>query len=72
MTPWYRSSPTARSQDGQVEGAVGPAVDAAAVMRRFGAEVRFLMSMAAGEQVSSTVFSMEYESPEASGQAFDQ
>ena len=58
-------------RDGRVEEAVGLAVDAAAVMRRFGAEVRFFLAMAAGEQVSSTVFSIEFESPEASGAAFD-
>lgn len=58
-------------RDGQVEGAVGLAVDAAAVMRRFGAEVRFFLVMAGGEQVNSTVFSIEFESPEAAGAAFD-
>lgn len=58
-------------RDGQVEGAVGLAVEAAEVMRRFGAEVRLFMSTAAGEQVNTTIFSMEFESPEAAGEAFD-
>lgn len=64
-------STIAQVRDGRVEEAVGLAVDAAAVMRRFGAEVRFFMSMASGEQVNSTVFSLEFDGPEAAGEAFD-
>ena len=42
-------------RDGRVEEAVGLAVDAAAVMRRFGAEVRFFLAMAAGDRSPSVL-----------------
>jgi len=61
----------ARVKDGRVEAAVAAAVEAAGLVGRHGGDVHFFMTGAAGEQVNSTVFSMEYESPEALGAAFD-
>lgn len=65
-------STIAQVKDGRVEEVVGLSADAAKVMRGFGAEVRFFITMAAGEQGNGTVFSLEYESPEAAGDSFDQ
>ncbi len=61
----------AQVRDGQVEAAVALANEAAGLVRRHGGDVHFFMTSVAGEQVNSTVFSMEYESPEALGAAFD-
>lgn len=58
-------------KDGQLEGAVALAAEAAKLVGRHGGDVRFFIAAAAGEQVNSTLFSIEYESPEALGQAFD-
>ena len=58
-------------KDGQVEQAVASAAEAAGLVGRHGGEVHFFMTGAAGEQVNSTLFSIEYESPEALGAAFD-
>ena len=61
----------AQVKDGQFEGAVGVAAEAAGLMRSHGAEVRFFLASAAGEQVNTTLFSIEYESPETMGESFD-
>jgi hypothetical protein len=61
----------AQVKGGQVEAAVAAAIEAAGLVRRHGGDVHFFMTGVAGEQVNSTVFSMEYESPEALGAAFD-
>ena len=45
--------------------------DAAKVVGRHGGDVRFFLAIAAGEQVDSTLFSIEYDSPEAMARAFD-
>ena len=62
---------TARVRGGQVEAAVAAAIDAAGLVGRHGGDVHFYMAGVAGEEVNSTVFSVEYESPEALGAAFD-
>ena len=58
-------------RDGDVEGAVGVGAEAAKLIGRHGGEVNFFLSSAAGEQVNTTVFSIEYDTPDAFGQAFD-
>jgi hypothetical protein len=58
-------------RDGNFEGAVGVGAEAAKLVARHGGEVNFFLSAAAGEQVNTTVFSIEFETPEAFGQAFD-
>jgi hypothetical protein len=45
--------------------------EAAKLVGRHGREVRLFIATAAGEQVNSTLFSIEYDSPEAMGRAFD-
>jgi len=55
---------------GQMEGAVAMASEAAELVGRHGGDVRFFLA-GAGEEVNSTLFSIEYDSPEALGQAFD-
>lgn len=62
---------TARVKGGQVEAAVAAAIDAAGLVGRHGGDVHFYLAGVAGEEVNSTVFSVEYESPEALGAAFD-
>lgn len=64
-------STTARVLEGQLDAAIASSADAAKVVGRHGGEVRFFMAIAAGEQVDSTLFSVEYDSPEAMAQAFD-
>ena len=64
-------STTARVLEGQLDTAIATTADAAKVVGRHGGEVRFFMAIAAGEQVDSTLFSIEYESPEALAEAFD-
>ena len=64
-------STTGKVEAGQLDAAIAGAADAAKVVGRHGGEVRFFMALAAGEQVDSTVFSVEYESPEALAAAFD-
>ena len=61
----------AQVKGGQVEAAVAAAIEAAGLVGGHGGDVHFYMTGVAGEQVNSTVFSMEYESPEALGAAFD-
>ncbi len=61
----------AQVKGGQVEAAVAAAIEAAGLVGRHGGDVHLYMTGVAGEQVNSTVFSMEYESPEALGAAFD-
>jgi hypothetical protein len=58
-------------RDGNVEGAVGVGAEAAKLVARHGGEVNFFLATAAGEQVNTTVFSIEFETPDALGQAFD-
>ncbi|MGZ6779797.1 MAG: hypothetical protein ACXVGO_12470, partial [Mycobacterium sp.] len=64
-------STTARVEGGQLDAALASSADAAKVVGRHGGDVRFFLAIAAGEQVESTLFSVEYDSPEAMGQAFD-
>ncbi len=54
-----------------MEQAIGLSSEAAKLVGRHGGDVRLFITTAAGEQVNSTLFSIEYESPEAMGQAFD-
>jgi hypothetical protein len=61
---------TSKVRDGQMEGAVAVAGEAAKLVSRNGGDVRFFLA-GAGEEVNSMVFSVEYESPEALGRAFD-
>jgi hypothetical protein len=62
---------TSRVKGGQVEAAVTAAVEIAGLVRRHGGDVHFHLTTVAGEDVNSTVFSIDYESPEALGAAFD-
>jgi hypothetical protein len=64
-------STTARVEGGQLDAAIAGAADAAKVVGRHGGDVRFFLAIAAGEQVESTLFSVEYDSPDAMGKAFD-
>ena len=62
---------TAKVKGGQVEAAVGGAIEVAGLVRRHGGDVHFHMTSVAGEEVGSTLFSIDSESPEALGAAFD-
>ena len=64
-------STTARVEGGQLDAALAGAADAAKVVGRHGGDVRFFLAIVAGEQVESTLFSVEYDSPDAMGKAFD-
>jgi len=59
-------------RDGQMEAAAAMAGEAAKLVGRHGGDIRFFLASAAGEEVNSTVFSIEYDSPEALGKAFDE
>ncbi len=65
-------STTSKVQGGQLEGAIAVAGEAAKLLGSHGGEIRFFMAGAAGEEVNTTVFSQEYESPEAMATAFDE
>ena len=54
-----------------MEGAVAVAGEAAKLVGSRGAGARFFLASAAGEEVNSTLFAMEFDSPEALGQTFD-
>jgi len=58
-------------KEGRMEQAIGMSSEAAKLVGRHGGEVRLFLATAAGEQVNTTLFSIEYESPEAMGRAFD-
>ena len=58
-------------RDGRLEEAIAVAGEAAKVLSPHGGEIRFFLASAAGEEVNGTVFSIEYESPEALGAASD-
>ena len=64
-------STTARVLDGQLEASLASAAAAKKVVGRHGGDVRLFVSVAAGEQADSTLFSVEYEDAEALGRAFD-
>ena len=64
------NSTIGRVKDGQLEAAVGVAAEAAKVVGRHGGDIRFYVA-GAGAEINSTLFSIEYESPEALGRAFD-
>ena len=64
-------STTARVAGGQLDAAIAGAADAAKVVGSHGGDVRLFLAVTAGEQVDSTLFSVEYDSPEALGAAFD-
>ena len=51
--------------------AIGMSSEAAKVVGRHGGDVRLFPSTVAGEQVNATLFSLEFESPEAMSRAFD-
>jgi hypothetical protein len=59
-------------KDGNMEGAAAVAGEAAKLVGSHGAEARFFLATAAGEQVNSTLFVMEFDSTEAMGKAFDE
>ncbi len=61
----------AQVKTGQMEAAIGLAAESAAIMRRHGADVRLFLSAAAGEQIDTTLMSLEFESPDAMAEAFD-
>lgn len=58
-------------QGGQLEAAIAVAGEAAKLLSPTGGEIRFFLASAAGEEVNGTVFSIEYESPEALAEASD-
>ena len=64
-------STNGKVQGGQLEAAVGTAVEAAKLLGAHGGEIRFFMTLAGGEDVNGTLFSQEYESSEALATAFD-
>jgi hypothetical protein len=64
-------STSGKVQNGQLEEAITAAGEAAKLLSPHGGEIRFFLAGAAGEEVNGTVFSQEYESPEALGAAFD-
>ena len=64
------TSTIGKVKDGQLEAAVGIAAEAAKLVGRHGGDVRFYVA-GAGAEINSTLFSIEYESPEALGRAFD-
>jgi hypothetical protein len=58
-------------KEGQMEQAISLSSEAANLVGRHGGDVRLFLTAAAGEQVNSTLFTIEYDSPEAMGRAFD-
>lgn len=64
-------STTARVHDGQLEKSIASSAAAKKVVGRHGGDVRLFVSVAAGEQADSTLFSVEYDDAEAMGRAFD-
>jgi hypothetical protein len=64
-------STNGKVQGGQLEAAVGTAAEAAKLLGPHGADIRFFLTLAAGEDVNGTLFSQEYESTEAMATAFD-
>jgi hypothetical protein len=60
-----------RVKEGQMEQAISLSSEAAKLVGRHGGDVRLFLTTAAGEQVNSTLFTIEYDSPEAMGRAFD-
>jgi hypothetical protein len=64
-------STNGKVQGGQLEGAIAGAAEAAKLLSPHGGEIRFFMAGAAGEDVNGTLFSQEYESPDALATAFD-
>ena len=64
------SSTIGKVRDGQMDGVVATAGEAAKLVGRHGGDVRFFLA-GAGEEVNSTLFSIEYDSPEALGRAAD-
>ena len=64
-------STNGKVQGGQLEAAIATAAEAAKLLGSHGGDIRFFLTLAAGEDVNGTLFSQEYESPEALGAAFD-
>ena len=64
-------STNGKIQGGQLEAAVVTAAEAAKLLGAHGGEIRFFLTLAGGEDVNGTLFSQEYESPEALATAFD-
>lgn len=64
-------STNGKVQGGQLEAAIAAAAEAAKLLGSHGGDIRFFLAGAAGEDVNGTLFSQEYESPEALGAAFD-
>ena len=65
------NSTNGKVQNGQIEAAVASAAEAAKLLGAHGGEIRFYLTLAGGEDVNGTLFSQEYESPEAMGAAID-
>ena len=64
-------STNGKVQGGQLEAAIAVAGEAVKLLSPHGGDIRFFLAGAAGEEVNSTIFSQEYESPEAMATAFD-
>jgi len=64
------NSTIGRVKDGQTEAAIAIAGEAAKLVSRHGGDVRFFLAGAGGD-INTTLFSIDYDSPEAMGQAFD-
>jgi hypothetical protein len=57
---------------GQLDTAIATAADAAKVVGAHGGDVRLFYPLAAGEQVDTTLFTVEYDSVETMAAAFDE
>ena len=64
------SSVQGTTRDGRIEETAAIAGEAAKLVGRHGGDVRFLV-VTAGDAANTTLFNVEYESPEAMGRAFD-
>ena len=64
------SSISGKTRDGRIEETVAIASEAAKLIGRHGGDVRFFV-VGAGDEAGTTLFNVEYESPEAMGRAID-
>lgn len=61
-----------RVRDGRLEEVAALAGEGAKLIGRHGGDVRFLLAGPCGDDANTTVFSIEYDSLEAQGRAFDE
>ena len=65
-------STTGKVHPGQLDAAIASSADGAKVVGSHGGDVRFYLEIASGEQAETTLFSVEYESPEDMARAMDE